>query len=92
MGQYSVDQRDALRDPVTGFPLLQQNASAYVLTTARSVNDFRIDWLFSYRPRPGTVVFFGYGTSLTETDPFEFRDVRRVRDGFFLKLSYLFRV
>jgi hypothetical protein len=93
VGQYSVDQRDALRDPVTRFPLLQSDASGtYVLTTARTLNDLRVDLLFSYRPNPGTVVFFGYGSSLTETDPFRFTDVRRVRDGFFVKLSYLFRV
>ena len=55
-------------------------------------NDFRIDWLFSYRPTPGTVVFLGYGTSLTETDTFTFRDLHRISDGFFVKLSYVFRL
>jgi hypothetical protein len=93
VGQYSVDERDALRDPVTGFPLLQRTSSGtYAATAVRSLNDLRWDVLFSYRPNPGTVVFFGYGSSLTETDPFAFANVRRVRDGFFVKLSYLFRV
>ena len=40
----------------------------------------------------GTVFFIGYGSSLTETDAFSFRDLARVNDGFFVKLSYLFRV
>ena len=57
----------------------------------QATNDLRMDWLFSFRPNPGTVVFFGYGSSLTETNAFEFRDLRRVRDGFFVKLSYLLR-
>lgn len=92
VGQYSVDERDVLKDPATGFPLLQRSGTRYVLTTARAVNDLRLDWLFSFRPNPGTVVFLGYGSSLTETNAFEFSDVHRVRDGFFLKLSYLFRM
>ena len=29
---------------------------------------------------------------MTEDDAFAFRNVNRVSDGFFLKLSYLFRV
>jgi hypothetical protein len=92
VGQYSVDERAALRDPVTGFPLLQRTQGRYVVTTRRATNDLRVDVLFSYRPNPGTVVFFGYGSSLTETDAFQFSDMQRVRDGFFVKFSYLFRV
>jgi hypothetical protein len=38
------------------------------------------------------VFFAGYGNSLTERDPLAFRQLRRVDDGFFLKLSYLFRM
>jgi hypothetical protein len=55
-------------------------------------NDLRIDWLFSYQPNPGTVFFAGYGSSLTETLPLKFNDMRRTQDGFFVKLSYLFRM
>ena len=29
---------------------------------------FRSDWLFSYQPTPGTVIFAGYGTGLEEPD------------------------
>jgi hypothetical protein len=46
----------------------------------------------SCRPNPGTVADRGYGAGLTEDDAFAFRRVRRVSDGFFVKLSYLFRV
>ncbi|MBI4421087.1 MAG: carbohydrate binding family 9 domain-containing protein [Gemmatimonadetes bacterium] len=93
VGQYNIDQQDALRDPATGYPILVRNSSGTLVRSAtRSANDLRVDWLFSFRPNPGTVVFLGYGSSLTETDAFEFRDLRRVRDGFFVKLSYLFRL
>jgi hypothetical protein len=63
----------------------------YVRTSPSVRNDFRVDWLFSYRPTPGTVVFAGYGSSLEEEDAFRFRGLRRAADGFFLKLSYLLR-
>jgi hypothetical protein len=58
----------------------------------KTTSDFRNDFLFSYKPIPGTVFFFGYGASLTEPDPFSFRRLSRTGDGFFLKASYLFRL
>ncbi len=57
-----------------------------------TVNDFRSDVLFSCKPTPGTVFFFGYGASLDEPDAFRFRGMRRAGDGFFLKASYLYRL
>ena len=58
------------------------------------MNDFRNDFLFSYKPTPGTVFFFGYGASLTEPSAFALRPgaLRRVADGFFLKASYRYRL
>ena len=56
-----------------------------------SSNVLRTDWLFSYRPAPGTVFFIGYGGSLTEQDPLAFQELRRQSDAFFVKLSYVFR-
>jgi hypothetical protein len=92
VGQYTVEQLDAFRDPATGFPMLLKNAAGtYVTSAVQNSNTFRVDWLFSYRPTPGTVVFLGYGSTLTEADPLAFRNLRRASDGFFLKLSYLFR-
>lgn len=93
VGQYSAQERDALRDPVTEQPILVlQDDGTYAPAEARSQNDLRVDFLFSYRPTPGTVFYFGYGSSLTEADAFTFRDVERVSDGFFVKLSYLFHL
>ena len=87
VGQYDNRHRGALRDPATDQPILVNGA----LTTAQDTRDFRVDWLVSYLPSPGTVVFVGYGASLWEPEAFRFRDMERVRDGFFLKLSYVFR-
>ena len=87
VGQYDNRQRAALRDPATDFPLLINSS----LAGRQVTRDFRVDWLVSYLPSPGTVVFAGYGASLTEPEAFRFRDLERVRDGFFLKLSYVIR-
>ena len=88
VGQYRAQVRDTLRDPHSGDPLLV-NGSAQARVTD---TEFRNDFLFSYRPIPGTVFFFGYGSSLSEPDPFSFRRLSRTGDGFFLKASYLFRM
>jgi hypothetical protein len=93
IGQYDAQERDALRDPATDRPILLRDADGFYRPAAPEVsNDLRLDWLFSFRPNPGTVVYLGYGTGLTEDDAFSFSRVRRVNDGFFAKLSYLFRV
>ncbi len=94
VGQYDAEVRDSLRDNSrTDDPILIRGANGEFRRAARvSRNDFRVDWLFSYRPNPGTVFFAGYGSSLEEAKPFQFGGLRRVNDGFFLKLSYLFRM
>ena len=101
VGQYDAEESDSLRDDSrTGRPLLvcsgrdpaTGSCTLFSRVGPAARNDFRVDWLFSYRPTPGTVVFAGYGSGLSETDAFRFRSLRRVTDGFFVKLSYLFRV
>ncbi|PYP60488.1 MAG: hypothetical protein DMD40_00570 [Gemmatimonadetes bacterium] len=88
VGQYFAQVRDTLRDPRTGDQLIVDT-----IPQGRSTNtEFRNDFLFSYKPTPGTVLFFGYGSSLSEPDPFSFRRLSRTGDGFFLKASYLFRM
>ena len=62
-----------------------------VLDTGTKSNEFSTDWLFSYRPIPGTLAYFGYGSTMVEPNEFRFSDLERTRDGFFGKLSYLFR-
>jgi hypothetical protein len=88
VGQYTAQQVDALRDPRSGDPLVINGAAQ----PRRTDTKFRNDFLFSYKPTPGTVLFLGYGTSLTEPEPFNFGRLSRTEDGFFLKASYLFRL
>jgi hypothetical protein len=59
---------------------------------ARRRSGFRSDWLFSDQPNPGTVVFAGYGSSFGNDEFFRPRELARSADGFFVKLSYLFRM
>jgi hypothetical protein len=94
VGQYVAREQDALRDDGrTNQPLLRLDSQSgeYVAIDARSSNEFRFDWLFSYQPSPGTVLFAGYGSTLREDRAFRFDSLERSRDAFFVKLSYLFR-
>jgi hypothetical protein len=62
VGQYVAEQRDSLRDDSrTNLPLLERNPETGVFerAVARTANDLRVDWLFSYQPTPGTVIFAG---------------------------------
>src|SRR3989442_6590894 len=88
VGQYFAQDRVALQDPRTGQPLIVNGTAA----GSQATNDFRNDALFSFKPTPGTVFFFGYGASLDEPEAFTFRHLHRSGDGFFLKASYLFRM
>jgi hypothetical protein len=94
VGEYVSTRQDDLRDESrTGFPiLLRQPDGSFERALGFEDNVFRSDWLFSYTPTPGTVVYVGYGASLQEERAMRFRDLRRVNDGLFAKLSYLFRL
>lgn len=95
VSQYDAQVTDSLRDDSrTNAPIVIRDPLTNTFTRAsRTVaNAIRVDWLFAYQPTPGTVFFFGYGNSLTEPDPLAFRSLRRVSDGFFAKLSYVFRL
>lgn len=86
VGQYAARSRSSLRD---------RNGNVIIIGNTRdngsTTNEFSMDWLFSYRPIPGTLVYLGYGSTMEEPREFRFQDLRRTRDGFFGKLSYLFR-
>jgi hypothetical protein len=96
VGQYDAEQQAALYDDSrTGYaivrPLPYRN-----FEVARDMgftrNDLRVDWLFSYQPTPGTVMFAGYGSSYEGPEHLRFKEMDRTDDGFFVKLSYLFRM
>jgi len=93
VGQYESRLRDAYRDPLTERPILIKNSSGtYVKSVRSQTNAVRADWLFSYFPSPGKVVYLGYGASLNEAFAFRFRELDRTSDGFFVKVSWLYRV
>ena len=87
IGQYAARERSALKDRHGN--LIRVNGE---LTSDSKSNDLRMDWLFSYRPNPGTLLYLGYGSTMDDVGQKRFEDLRRLNDGFFLKLSYLFRV
>ena len=73
IGQYTSNQTDALRDDSrTGGAILVKDpvTGTFTRTAPVASNAFRMDWLFSYRPTPGTVVFAGYGSSLDDAAAF----------------------
>jgi hypothetical protein len=95
VGEYNTDWQDDLRDDSrTDLPIYIRTGPGTFERAARtSQKSFRADWLFSYQPTPGTVIFAGYGNTLANIDEDPRRpELRRVSDGFFLKLSYLFRL
>ena len=95
VGEYNAYRQDSLRDDTrTNAPILIYDGSTgrYASSPAFSDNSFRGDVLVSFTPVPGTVLFAGYGSTLTDLEAFKFRALRRKQDGFFLKGSYLFRI
>ena len=88
VGQYTTLQSDALRDPATGDSIV---IGCAVVGPSAS-NELRVDWLFSYRPSPGTLIYLGYGATCSTFDAAcaVGRQRSRTADGFFAKLSYLF--
>jgi hypothetical protein len=94
-GEYLAYQQDDLRDDGrTDAPILLYSPSSgtYSRAAAYTSNSFTGDVLLSYTPVPGTVLFAGYGSTRTEPQAFKFDQLDRVSDGFFAKVSYLFRV
>ena len=87
VAQYRSQRQAPLEDAVTGLPI----GIGGVPVAATQSDSLRIDWLASYQPHPGTVVFLGYGSTLENDQPLGFRDLRREQDGFFVKIAYLFR-
>ena len=91
VSQYQATHRLPLRDPRSGTIFIRNADGTFTPSRESTSNSLRADWLFSYRPSPGTVAFVGYGNTLVEPDALAFQDLRRTNDAFFMKLSYLFR-
>ena len=92
VAQYEASVREPLVDPANGRTLrVKASDGSYAASSSRTTNTLRGDFLFSYRPSPGTVFFAGYGNTMTETQPLAFQQLRRAADAFFVKASYVFR-
>lgn len=93
IGQYVMSETDSLRDDSrTELPIYVERSTGLVRASARAINDLRGDALISYRPTPGTVFFFGYGSSYLLDERMKFSTIQRTKDAFFVKLSYLWRL
>jgi hypothetical protein len=91
--EYVADRTDALRDDAGsgGALLFPDGDGGYAPQGPTASNRLRLQGLFSYQPVPGTVFFAGYGSLLDEPRALRFTSLARQSDGFFVKLSYLFR-
>ncbi len=95
IGEYFTQKTDSLRDDSrTNQPILicEPGLTNCERTTADRNKRLRGDLLFSYQPNPGTVLFAGYGRTLREPNPQNDARLRPTDDGFFVKMSYLFRM
>ncbi len=93
IGEYFADYTSELFDDSrTGLPLLQQVGTAWRHLGPVTNNGVHGEFLFAYKPIPGTVFYAGYGSQMSEPESFSFRNVTRQNDNFFLKASYLFRM
>ena len=93
VGEYDLAQTDDLRDETRTFYPILINGQRALASRSHSLHG---DYLFSYQPRPGTVLFLGYGSEGTgipdPADRFNFQPIKRGSDYFFVKYSYLFRM
>ena len=90
VSQYQAQRTSGLLTP-TGDQIFLQDGSP---VTSSDGGTLQTDWLVSYEPTPGTVAFFGYGDTrdtFEAEDSAKFSDLRRRRDGFFVKLAYQWR-
>jgi len=96
IGEYNSDWQDDLRDDSrSNLPIyiLNRSTGQYDRAAKTYIKSFRTDFLFSYQPTPGTVLFAGYGNTQADLDDdYRTRRLQRTTDGFFLKFSYLFRL
>jgi hypothetical protein len=93
VGEYDLTEQSDLRDETRTFlPLIVNGKKALASRSAQ----LHADWLFSYQPNPGTVLFFGYGSLANAApdprDRFHYQSLVRASDYFFAKFSYLFRI
>ena len=85
--QYDLSEREAQRDPTTGRPL--------IIGSEPSANEqrgrFLTQLLVSYEPSPRTVFFIGWSRQMEGDRTLRLSQMDPINEGFFAKLSYLYR-
>ncbi len=94
IGEISTVRQDSLRDEGRTFlPVyLRQPDGSLERAAGFRRTRARTDFLFSYLPTPGTVVYLGWGNQMRADRPLGPTALQATRDVFFLKVSYLFRL
>jgi len=87
IAQYNLNERDQLRDPTTGQPLLIDGSRVEAIDEG----DFQGQVLVSYEPSPGTIVYVGYSFLREGINTYDISRMEPMADGLFVKFSYLFR-
>ncbi len=94
IGQYTVNARDSLRDDSrTNLPIVIRDPTTgvYAHTVTYSNRQLQLNFLFSYLPTPGTVIYLGYGAVAARPDDLGRPALNPVQDNLFVKFSYLWR-
>ncbi len=94
IAQYALNQQDSLRDASrTDLPIVYLNSDgSYTRAAAFTHASLQADFLFTYLPNPGTVVYLGYSTIDRRPDLLGRPHLGAARSDFFLKVSYLWRM
>ncbi len=87
IAQYNLNERDMLRDPTTGQPLLIDGSRVEAIDEG----DFQGQVLVSYEPSPGTIVYVGYSFLREGINTYDISKMDPMADGLFVKFSYLWR-
>jgi hypothetical protein len=88
IGQYNLRRQDRLRDPATGLPLVSLGSGS---TDSLSAGDFGANFLVSYEPSPGTLMYVGWTRQMIGPDSWDLGTFERAAEGLFVKVSYLYR-
>ena len=82
VGQYVQQKTDSLRDDSrTGGAILLDGPGGLRGARPRAATSSMPTCCVSYQPMPGTVLFLGYGSDMTDTGAFRFADLTRTSDA-----------
>jgi hypothetical protein len=85
--QYNLSDRDTLRDPASGQPLVIEGERYDAVAEGTVEGQF----LLSYEPSPGTIFYVGYSFFREGPHTYDPTQMTPMADGLFVKFSYLFR-